>query len=33
MRKYTANVIESEVGCVVGVHTEKGAAGIFFIEN
>ncbi|MDV3426758.1 MAG: DegV family protein [Bacillota bacterium] len=33
IKKYTSNVIESEVGCVVGVHAGKGAAGIFFIEN
>lgn len=32
-KKYTSNVIEAEVGCVVGVHAGKGAAGIFFIEN
>lgn len=25
--------IESEVGCVVGVHSGDGACGIFFVEN
>lgn len=33
VKKYTSNVIECEVGCVVGVHAGKGAAGIFYIEN
>lgn len=33
IKKYTLNIIESEVGCVVGVHAGRGAAGIFFIQN
>lgn len=33
IKKYTANIIESEVGCVVGVHAGRGAAGIFLIQN
>jgi DegV family protein with EDD domain len=33
IKNYTANIIESEVGCVIGVHAGRGAAGIFLIEN
>lgn len=33
IKKYTSNIIFTEVGCVVGVHAGRGAVGVFLIEN